>query len=124
MPLGSDPAMPAILVIASLITLVMFNGLGVVAAFLLWRHAAAVRRRDPAGAAQPGESLAFLFYLLSAVFWVAALVCSIMFLRNARTARAGAICGTLGVAQVVLIAWGVCIPIIVFAEDLVAFLPP
>lgn len=123
MPIGSDPALPVIIVLSSVITLLMFTGAGVIATFFAWRHAGNVRARDPAGAAQPGEPLAILFYVLSAVFWIVAVVGGILFLRDARTARAGAICATLGALQIVAIAWATCITIAVFAEDIARILP-
>jgi len=124
MPIGSDPALPALIVIASIITLLMFTGAGAVGTFFVWRHARSVRRRDPDGAAKPGETYAILFYVLSALFWVVGLVGGILFMREARTARAAAICATLSIAQVVAIAWATCLTIAVFAEEIAGVLPP
>ena len=67
-----------------------------------------VRRLEATGR-RAGSELALLFYAVSACFWPGALVCTILFLREAKTAHQGRVCGIIGLAQVSLIVLLTCV---------------
>jgi len=118
----ADPDHVIALIVASALTLLIFNVGGAVLVWLLWRVQRKTREREP-GVVPERDPLAPLYYVLSLLLWPASLALCVIFIGKARTARIGAICGTLGVAQVMAIAWIVCVLVAVFANDIVPFLP-
>jgi hypothetical protein len=118
----ADPDDVIALIVASALTLLIFNVGGAVLVWIVWRAERRIRAREPELQPQR-DSLAPLYYVLSLLLWPASLTLCLMFMRSARTARTGAICGTLGVAQVMAIAWGVCAIVALFARDIVPWLP-
>ena len=66
-------------------------------------------RRLEATTPRAGSELALLFYALSVFFWPAALVCTILFLREAKTAHQGRVCGILGLVQVSVVVVLTCV---------------
>jgi hypothetical protein len=117
-----DPDDVTALVVASVLTLLLFNMAGAVATWLLWRKARAVRAAQPQVAPER-DAMAPLYYVLSLLLWPASLALCIAFLGSPRKARLGAVCGTLGVVQVMATAWLVCLTFAVFARELVPYLP-
>lgn len=61
------------------------------------------------------NDLAFLYYACSALFWPGALVCSILFLREAKTVRMGRVCAVIGLAHVSVIVYLTCAGMFVLA---------
>lgn len=118
----ADPDKFVALVIASALTLVIFNIGGAVLVWLVWRSARRTRAAHPAQAPH-SDPLAPLYYVLSLTLWPASLALCLVLLRSPRTARMGAICGTLGVAQVMAIAWLTCSTVVLLANDITPYLP-
>src|SRR4051812_8437660 len=87
MSLGSDPALPLIIVLSALISALLWTAGAALALYFIWRRSGRVRAADPEAAKAPTDPQAPLFYLLSAFFWPVALVCSVLFLREPSKAK-------------------------------------
>jgi hypothetical protein len=71
----------------------------------------------------PREDIALLYYGISALFSPAALAFAIIFLREARTARQGRICGIIGLGHVSLIVLLTCVGMFLLALFAPGWLP-
>jgi hypothetical protein len=75
-----------------------------------------VRRLEAAAPGPyPRDDIALLYYALSALVWVAALVLTIVLMREAKTARSGRVCGVIGVVHISLIVLLTCAGMIALA---------
>ncbi|MBI5534432.1 MAG: hypothetical protein HY898_17035 [Deltaproteobacteria bacterium] len=118
----ADPDDVIALIIASALTLLIFNAAGAVVVWALWRSERRMRARHPDIRPQR-DSLVWVYYVLSLLLWPAALALCLVFQGKPETSRTGAMCGTLGVAQVMAIAWVTCSVVALFARDIVPYLP-
>jgi hypothetical protein len=66
-----------------------------------------LRRLEAQGPREDNE-LRFLFYAASVFFWPAALGCTIVFMREPKSARTGFVCGVLGLVHVSAIVLLTC----------------
>lgn len=109
-----------VMVIASGIVLLGWAVAVVLLTLLMNRTVRDAEAREPGlFASQPHD---LLFYALSVVFWPAALVCCVHFIKQPKTARMGRMCGLLGLAHVSLIVVATCFAMIAFVSYLPGWL--
>ena len=99
--------------IACLIVLAGWTVLAVLLVVFMNRRVRKLEAQAPGP--HPSDDVALLYYGVSAIFSPAALAFAIVFLREARTARQGRICGIIGVVHVSLIVLGTCIGMFLLA---------
>lgn len=99
--------------IACLIVLLGWTVLAVLLVVLMNRRVKKLEAATPGP--YPSDDLALLYYGVSALIALAALAFTLIFLREARTARQGRTCGIIGVVHMSLIVLLTCAGIFLLA---------